>query len=225
MKTAFSVLSLILTLLAVAPSPARAMQSDGRVESVRYQDGEIVPLHSTAGSGLMIIFAPEERVLGFDIADPDAVSIDSWIGSGSLFIKTLSQPNDPKVSVRTQLRSYVFSVGIGAPEAATSVVRFQYNSDPVPEKSEVLSEASKAQYRVTGEKTLRPERISDDGVHTYLTWHPDQALPAVFAINASGEEEIVDGYMRNDVFTIDRVHARLVFRIDRKTAKAERLSR
>ena len=123
MKTALSVLSLILTLLAVVPLPARAMQSDYLVDS-----------------------------------------------------------------------------------DATVVV-------------------TRPQYRVTGEKALRPESIRDDGVHTYLIWHPDQALPAVFAINASGDEEIVDGYMRDGVFTIDRVYAKLVFRIDRKTAKAERLTR
>ncbi len=44
-------------------------------------------------------------------------------------------------------------------------------------------------------------------------------------INAFGGEEIVDGYMRDGVFTIDRVYTRLVFRIDRKVAEADRLAR
>jgi type IV secretion system protein VirB9 len=35
---------------------------------------------------------------------------------------------------------------------------------------------------------------------------------------------MVDGYMRNDIFTIDRVHQRLVFRIDKKLARAQRIS-
>jgi type IV secretion system protein VirB9 len=225
MKTAFPVLSLILTQLAVAPFPVHAVQSDDRLVLVHYQDGEVVPLQSTAGGGLMIIFAPEERVLGFDIADPNAVSIDAWMGQGSLFVKTQSQPNEPKISVRTQLRSYVFSVETGPPDTAAAVVRFKYDSVIVPEKLEAAPEVSQVQYRITGDKALRPLDVSDDGVHTYVTWHPDQALPAVFAINPSGEEEIVDGYMRNDVFTIDRVHPKLVFRIDRRTAKADRLSR
>ena len=77
-------------------------------------------------------------------------------------------------------------------------------------------------YKLSGEKSLRPSRIGDDGVHTYIEWSEDQALPAVFAVNALGEEEMVDGYMRQDIFTIDRVHQRLVFRIGKKLAKAER---
>jgi type IV secretion system protein VirB9 len=78
-------------------------------------------------------------------------------------------------------------------------------------------------YQLTGAPELRPVRIADDGTHTYIVWGPEQALPAVFAISAVGSEEMVDGYMRNDVFTIDRIHKQLVFRIDKKLARAERL--
>ena len=77
-------------------------------------------------------------------------------------------------------------------------------------------------YRITGSKSLRPVRISDDGVHTYIEWSEDQALPAVFAVSALGGEEIVEGYMRAGIFTIDRVNRELVFRIDRQWAKAKR---
>ena len=45
----------------------------------------------------------------------------------------------------------------------------------------------------------------------------------MFGIGVNGEEEVVDGYMRGDVFTIDRVYGQLVFRIDKKRARARRL--
>lgn len=79
-----------------------------------------------------------------------------------------------------------------------------------------------AGYKLSGEKTLRPVRIADDGARTYIEWDPDQALPAVFAVNAQGGEEMVDGYMRAGIFTIDRVIPVLIFRIDKKWAKAVR---
>lgn len=82
-----------------------------------------------------------------------------------------------------------------------------------------------AAYRLSGEKALRPMRIGDDGTHMYLEWDEEQALPAVFALNALGEEEMVDGYMRSGVFTIDRVHRDLVFRIGKKRAQAKRVSK
>ena len=80
-------------------------------------------------------------------------------------------------------------------------------------------------YRLSGEKSLQPARIGDDGVHMYLEWSEEQALPAVFALNDFGEEEMVDGYMRQGIFTIDRVYAKLVFRIGRKRARAERVNK
>ena len=82
-----------------------------------------------------------------------------------------------------------------------------------------------AAYRLSGEKSLRPVRIGDDGTHMYLEWDEEQALPGVFALNALGQEEMVDGYMRSGVFTIDRVHRDLVFRIGKKRAQAKRVSK
>lgn len=79
-------------------------------------------------------------------------------------------------------------------------------------------------YRLSGERVLRPVQMSDDGLRTYIVWGPEQALPAVFAITATGAEEIADGHMRDGVFTIDRVHPRLIFRIDKKAARAERIA-
>ena len=80
-------------------------------------------------------------------------------------------------------------------------------------------------YRLSGEKSLRPMRIGDDGTHMYLEWSEEQALPAVFAVNALGDEEMVDGYMRQGIFTIDRVHNSLVFIIGKKRAKATRVNK
>ncbi len=77
-------------------------------------------------------------------------------------------------------------------------------------------------YRLKGAAMLRPIRIGDDGVHTYIQWSDDQPIPAVFAIDSRGSEQIVDGYMRGELFTIDRVYPRLVFRIDRDKAEARR---
>lgn len=82
-----------------------------------------------------------------------------------------------------------------------------------------------SRYKLSGERSLRPARVSDDGTHMYLEWAEDQALPAVFAVNTQGNEEMVDGYMRQGVFTIDRVHNHLVFRIDKKSARADRTKR
>ena len=92
-----------------------------------------------------------------------------------------------------------------------------------PVLADATDPAMAGRYQLTGAAELRPVRIADDGTHTYIVWSQEQALPAVFAISPVGAEEMVDGYMRNDVFTIDRIHRKLVFRIDKKFAQAERV--
>jgi type IV secretion system protein VirB9 len=220
-----------LTLLAFAlacaapatAATAQALSGDERVVNQPYNAGEVVPLRSAAGGFLSIVFAPGERITNVEIGDPEAVDVSLSGNTDGLLLRTLRAPTDPRISVRTDLRSYTFALTAGAPAAATYLLRFSYG--PVQMELAAAStppSAPAAPYRLTGTRELRPATVSDDGVHTYLTWAPDQALPAVFAINTLGDEEIVDGYMRDDVFTIDRVYAELVFRIGKKTAKARR---
>ncbi|TCD04346.1 hypothetical protein EYB45_08915 [Erythrobacteraceae bacterium CFH 75059] len=78
-------------------------------------------------------------------------------------------------------------------------------------------------YRLSGDGAVRPLRVTDDGVRTTVAFAPEQALPAVFAIGPTGEELVVNGYMRGDAYVIDRIHDQLVFRIDRARATARRL--
>ena len=60
------------------------------------------------------------------------------------------------------------------------------------------------------------------GNKTYIEWGRDQAMPATFALGPTGSEQMVDGYMRGGIYTIDRVYETLIFRIDKKHAKAQR---
>lgn len=198
----------LIALLALSVSTA-----DTRVQNVAFRTGETVALRSAEGSTITIVLEAGERVLQADAADAEAFDIVSAEDGGTLFVRMLRTPADPTITVRTHLRTYRFTLAAGEPTEANNVVRFSYGVGTAPG------------YKISGERSLRPVRVSDDGVHTYLEWSEEQALPAVFAVNALGEEEMVDGYMRSGIFTIDRVHGELVFRIGKKFARAERLGK
>jgi type IV secretion system protein VirB9 len=104
-------------------------------------------------------------------------------------------------------------------------MRFSYPDAGAAETTQ-QAEAEQIQegrYRVSGARSLRPSRISDDGRHTYIEWPRDRSIPAVYAIDAQGREGLVNGMMREDIFVIDSVAQRLVFRIDQATARATRV--
>jgi len=77
-------------------------------------------------------------------------------------------------------------------------------------------------YKVGGSASIRPSLIWDDGAKTYLDWPDGIEAPAIFAIDSSGTESLVNCYLRNGHFVIDAVYSRLLFRLDRLTARANR---
>lgn len=205
------------------PLAAEPLEGDGRIVTVNFGEGETIALRTAIGNGLTIIFAPGERIVDFAAADPAAFALTVSGSADSLLLQTLRQPAASGLSVRTQLRNYVFALEVGPPQTASYAVRFDFGPRQQPPIAK--SVPGIGQYRLSGTKALRPIRIDDDGERTYLEWAPDQLLPAVFALNDLGSEEMVDGYMRDGIFTIDRVNRVLVFRIDRKSAKAERVGK
>lgn len=84
---------------------------------------------------------------------------------------------------------------------------------------------SEASYRLKGDRALMPLSISDDGIKTYLSWPATAELPAIFIIDETGKEAMVDAFVRGGFLVIDAVPARLVFRLDRQMARAERMKR
>jgi type IV secretion system protein VirB9 len=77
-------------------------------------------------------------------------------------------------------------------------------------------------YRLRGAPSIRPSLIWDDGAKTYLDWPEGVEAPAIFAIDGAGQETLVNSHYRNGKFVIDAVYTRLLFRLDRLMARAER---
>jgi type IV secretion system protein VirB9 len=78
-------------------------------------------------------------------------------------------------------------------------------------------------YRISGDSSVRPLSVSDDGVKMEIVWSRAQAIPAVFSVGDQGREEVVNGNMRDDIYVIDRVYTELLFRIDKARARARRV--
>ena len=126
----------------------------------------------------------------------------------------------PTLTVVTNARVYLFELAPASSEVAYTV-RFRYPGAVVADAAP--SAPVDGRYRVSGARELRPSRIGDDGQHTYIQWPSDRALPAVYALNEAGQETLVNGAMRDDMFVIDSVQPRLVFRIDQHIARADRV--
>jgi type IV secretion system protein VirB9 len=220
-----------LFLLALAPAAQAQTVPDleldnPRIQTVQWQDGMDVLLTVMPGSGLTLMLEAGERIERVTLSDDFDFEVRVSPEGNSLILLADQQAVEGRMVVETDRRTYPFALRIGEGLTAAYLVRFTYGAqrlDPLDPVSAPVAE-SRWSYRLRGDAPVRPRAIADDGARTYITYAPEQPLPAVFAIGATGDEEMVNGHMRGDVFVIDRVYAELVFRLDEERAQAERNS-
>ena len=204
----------------ILPEP---VPDNPRLQTAHYAPGQSMLLTMLPETPLTVMLRPGEQVTSVTPHSEDyRVRVSSERDSFVVLPVGGAQPGE--LEVETPERSYRFALRVGEGYGAALVVRFVDQSaqapdyDPAPQ----AVSADTWHYRLKGDRAVRPLAISDDGIKTRISYTQGQALPAVFAIGPTGEEEVVNGYMRDDVFVIDRVYETLVFRIDGDKASAQR---
>lgn len=210
-----------------APSAAQFLPqpeaANPRLQSVAYVDGREVLLTALPQTGLTVLLEPGEAIRRVSLSDQSALEVRVSAEHDSFLLLPAGEIADLTLLVQTDRRSYPFRVRTGSGLMAAYLVRFTYGEAPLPAERVAAAEPAGEHrpWQIRGDRAVRPAAISDDGVRTYIAFAPDQPLPAVLALGPTGEEEIVNGYMRGDRFVIDRVHRELVFRIDKARAIAQ----
>lgn len=228
MRTMFAVVLSLVAAPVSAQLQPRPTSGDPRIQSVEYDREQVVQLQAAPGYQLTIEFGPDEQIENVAVGDSAAWQATPNRRGDHLFVKPIQAGASTNMTVVTSVRVYLFELipmyGPSADMAYT--VRFRYpaagTAEPTGAEAPALAEG---RYRLSGARSLRPDRINDDGRHTYIEWAPGRSIPAVYALDASGQEALVNGMMRDDVFVIDSVARRLVFRVDRRVARADRARR
>jgi type IV secretion system protein VirB9 len=193
---------------------------------VQFVLGAPVLLTMLPDTPLTIMLEPGQSISSVTPGDGDDFKIRVAADRGSFMVLPTPEARTGTLGIATQDRTYTFVLRVEASHAAALVVRF-VDPPEFDQASSALAELHPVsleswRYRLRGDREVRPANVTDDGYKTRISYAPGQALPAVFAIGPTGEEEVVNGYMRDDVFVIDRVYGELVFRIDKDKATARR---
>lgn len=220
---------LLLAVAALASAPLAAQVrpqaepgGDPRIQSVGYAPDQVVLIEGSPGYHITLELSPDERVETVAVGDSSAWQVTANRRGDLLFIKALAGGVSTNMTVFTNVRTYNFDLAPVSSAQMAYTVRFRY-PPPAAAEEDLADPAAEGRYRLGGDKALRPSEISDDGVHTYIRWPRDRALPAVYAVNDSGLEMLVNGMMReDDLFVIDSISRKLVFRIDGDVATATR---
>lgn len=212
-----------LALLALASPALGQTGSDSRVASLTWSPGARLPIAILPGNSVMVVFSPLEKVQTISLDDPHAVQAIASSSGDSITLHTLRALPPTGMSVKTDQRSYEFVLQPAQSAPVPYMVRMSYQAALPVQAPAGAAVSGIAGYKVSGAPALRPMAMNDDGARMYIRWSQDQLIPAVFAVNDVGGEEMVDGYMRGDVFVIDRVHRRLIFRFDKAAMKVVKI--
>jgi len=219
---------LALALAAAAPAAAQVRPQPGagdpRIQVVDYDPAQVIQIQAAPGYQVTLEFGSDEQIENVAVGDSGAWQVSANRAGGHIFLKPL-QPIATNMTVVTSQRVYAFElVPLPGPSPDMAYwIRFRYPGAAGTQQSASAELIVEGRYRLSGEASLRPSRISDDGQHTYIEFPRDAAIPAIYAVDERGSESLVNGMMRDDLYVIDSVVPRLVFRIDQHVAHATRL--
>ncbi|WP_171982519.1 TrbG/VirB9 family P-type conjugative transfer protein [Sphingomonas sp. LM7] len=220
----------LAALLLLAP-PAALAQADTlppppnpRFQSVEYSADTVFTLRAAPGYQIIVELAPDERVENVAVGDSSGWQVTANRRGDRLFVKAVRGDVSTNMTVITDARLYSFElVPLPGPQPDMAyALRFRYPT-PAGATAEAAPEPQLGRYKMRGTKALLPSGMHDDGVHTYIEWPPERSLPAIYAVNDQGKETLVNGMMRDGRMVIDSIQAKLIFRIDNRSATAVRV--
>ncbi|NYT40679.1 TrbG/VirB9 family P-type conjugative transfer protein [Sphingomonas sp. R-74633] len=215
-------------LLALPPGVAAAQVTpqpdagDAHIQLVDYRPEQVIRVEVAPGYQATIELAADEHIENVALGDSGAWQVSANRRGDRLFIKPTVAGITTNMAVVTDTRLYNFELVPGIGVASAWSVRFRYPGAGAQSPG-AAGDKVVGRYKVRGEETLRPSGIHDDGVHTYIEWPEDKALPAIYALNGQGKETLINGMMRDGRMVIDSVQDALIFRIDKQKARAVRV--
>jgi type IV secretion system protein VirB9 len=227
----FALAAIMTTSPAVAQPWTTSATADSKPRVVQYEAGQVVPLRGALGYQVMVELAPDEEVKSIALGDSSAWQVSVDKARERLFLKPVRADERTNMTVTTSIRTYSFDLeALAAPIGDMPyVVTFDYTS-PKPRTDDTqyvdVSAATRrlTKYRITGDQEIRPDSVSDDGRRTYISWPRSAPIPAIYGLDRSGNEVLLNGMMgTDDIYVVDSVPRMLVFRIDGRSAHAQQV--
>jgi type IV secretion system protein VirB9 len=223
MKAAVIALCMGIAALGQVPA-AQAQTSDPHIKMIAYDPGTVVHLVGSIGWQIMIEMADDERIENVSIGDSAAWQITPNKRARMLFVRPLSRKASTNMTVITTKRSYVFDLSVGPRRPGTPwIVRF---SHPQPEVEVALLDLPPPpppveldfNYTRTGDASLLPSRVWDDGRQTYFEFAKETAMPAIFAGAPGKDEALVNISVRGRVAVVQQRSPRFTLRSGKRLA-------
>lgn len=224
--------ALVLSLALVVPA-AHALETptssplDTRIRTANYHPQDVIALDTVLDVATHVVLQPGERYVTHVVGDSDLYAVD--VVQNNVFIKPVV-PGAPTTNLMlvTDRRSYAFKLTLRGDKHATYRLELRYPED---ERQSLLERARAAvaereferphaqwnlAYSMAGDLDIGPVNAWDDGVRTFLKFAGNRDLPAVYQVDASGNEALVNRTTEGaagEILVLHRVNPRWTLRI------------
>jgi len=228
------------TLLAIAlaayAQPAwsldrpAASPKDPRIRWTDYDVENVVQIETTLGIATHIQLADDEVYVTH--AFGDAAAYDFQQVGRHLLLKPIADQADTNLVYITDRRSYSFLLRYAKARSGREMVRVvirypdveQAQSASQAEQDRIERELASAgptinwqRYTMSGDTRVGPIAAWDDGAQTFLRFAPGQDLPTIYAVDAVGQEIIVNRHMQDEhTIVLHRVAQRWHLRLGKQ---------
>lgn len=230
-------MNLRLCILLLCLGSAGGAHADTRIQRVMYDEDHVVVVKAHNGVQTMIEFAPDERLENIALGDASAWQVTPNKRANLLFLKPLTTRARTNMTVVTDRRRYLFDLVSGHSRGRpVYVLKFDYPEElllaqlleapPMPpqkagegkEETPPSEAPPRTIWNVSGDRSLFPELVYDDGTATYVKWSEKSDFPAIFAYDADGTEGPANFTIQDDMIVLEGPASRYTLRIGKASA-------
>lgn len=204
----------ILMLCTAAPAIALDLPThspyDHRVRNVVYNPDDVVQIDAVVGTATHVILEPGEEHITHAFGDSQAYQFATY--QNHIFLKPAADEANTNLAVVTNRRTYAFRLSFTADRHSQALysLRFSYPESERARAAEIDAQAQVAErlqttyspiswqgYQYVGNADLAPRHAWNDGRSTWFQFGPDRELPAIYAIDAAGQERLVNQHVES----------------------------
>lgn len=226
-------LALALLVAAIA-APALALDEplssefDNRIRYTVYNPRDVVHLDAVIGIATHIVFEEGERYVTHAFGDAQAWSFA--VEGNHVFIKPKADNAETNLTIVTDRRTYYFKLRYWPTRRAHAVYGLSFTyPDTEARKARELAEAAAVEegfaaerqgynlnYTMSGDTDIAPINAWDNNEATYMKFPGNRDIPAIYMVDADGNESIVNRNTigeANEIVTLHKVNAKWILRL------------
>lgn len=216
--------------LALA-SAAVTHRMDERLQTLVYQPNTVVDIHASQLFQTAVEMGHDETIVDIEIGDKSA-----WLTSFNVqlpyifFIKPTLDRSDTNLTVMTDKHLYHFQLMVDpSHQKPIYHIKFIYpkrHHSPSAHqhpKANVMPDYWYWEYTYRGNGSVVPTRIFDNGTQTFLEFDQHARLPAVYQLDDSGHESLVNIRRQGRYLVLNDLFKQLTFRLGRRLAIVTRV--